>query len=116
MDEVVKKKRISGKNKGSSYERALAKLFRELGFESCTTSRYSSKEMDDKKVDLCGLPINVQCKAVERLGCVHKILDSLPKDDKINVVFHKKNRLGTIVCLTQDDFLMLLKKSGMLPT
>lgn len=106
---------VNGRNKGNAYERSLAKLFRELGFE-CTTSRYSSKELDDKKVDLCGLPINVQAKAVEKLGCMHTVLDSMPKDEKINVVFHKKNRKGTIVAMTQEDFLQLLEKAGFLPT
>lgn len=105
---------VNGRHKGHAFERALAQLFRDLGLK-CTTSRYSSKELDDKKVDLCGLPINVQAKAVEKLGCMHKILDTMPKDDKMNVVFHKKNRKGTIVAMTQDDFLSLLKKAGILP-
>jgi hypothetical protein len=99
---------VNGRNKGNTYERSLAQLFRELGF-TCTTSRYSSKELDDKKVDLCGLPINVQAKAVERLGCMHRVLAEMPVDEKVNVVFHKKNRKGTICCLTEKDFLKIFK-------
>lgn len=104
----------NGRIKGHAFERALAQLFRDLGFK-CTTSRYSSKELDDKKVDLCGLPFNIQAKAVEKLGCVHKVLATMPQDDKPNYVFHKKNRKGTIVCMTQEDFLDLLEKAGLLP-
>ena len=103
MTEAVKKKKVNGKAKGSSYERALAKLFREKGFE-CTTSRFSSREMDDKKVDLCGLPLHIQAKAVEKLGSLHTILAEMPDDEKINTVFHKKNRQGTIVAMTSEDF------------
>jgi len=105
---VSKKKRVNGRTKGHAYERALAKKLREMGFEKCTTSRFSSKEMDDKKVDLCGLPFNIQAKAVEKLGCVHTILDSMPKEEKLNLVFHKKNNKGTIVCMTEKDFLNLV--------
>jgi hypothetical protein len=103
------RRKINSKNKGSSFERKLAKFFRELGFP-CTTSRFSSKEMDDKKVDLCGLPINLQAKAVEKLGCMHTILASMPDDDKINVVFHKKNNKGTVVAMSEDDFLKIFLK------
>src|SRR6476620_4942862 len=104
LEIVPKKKKINARSKGHGYERALVKLFKELGFEGCTTSRLSSKALDDAKVDLYGLPINVQAKAVEKLGCVHAILESMPKDDKLNVVFHKKNNKGTIVAMTQADF------------
>lgn len=103
---------VNGRNKGNSYERSLAQLFRDLGYP-CTTSRYSSKELDDKKVDLHGLPFNIQAKAVERLGCMHKVLSEMPKEDKLNFVFHKKNRKGTIVCMTQEHFLQLLEKAGL---
>ena len=110
MQELVvkKKKKINGRTKGHSYERALVKIFKELGFSTCTTSRLSSKALDDAKVDLFGLPLNVQAKAVEKLGCLHSVLDSMPKDDKINVVFHKKNNKGSIVAMSEKDFLKIL--------
>ncbi len=109
MQEVVKKKKINGRTKGHSYERALVKLFKELGFSACTTSRLSSKALDDAKVDLFGLPINVQAKAVEKMGCLHSVLESMPKDDKVNVVFHKKNNKGSIVAMSDKDFLKIMK-------
>lgn len=109
MEETKSKKRISSRNKGNTYERRLVKIFKELGFEGCTTSRLSSKALDDAKVDLYGLPLNVQAKAVEKLGCIHTILSSMPSDNKINVVFHKKNHKGTVCILTEADFLSILR-------
>jgi hypothetical protein len=36
----------------------------------------------------------------------------MPKDQNYNLVFHKRNRQGTIVCMTLEDFeelIMMLK-------
>ena len=98
------------RNKGHSFERKIAQLFRNLGW-NCTTSRYSSKELDDQKIDLCGTdPFVVQAKAVERLGTLHSVLAEMPEEKgKYNVVFHKLNRKGTIVAMAQDDFIELLE-------
>ena len=98
------------RNKGHSFERKIAQLFRSLGW-NCTTSRYSSKELDDQKIDLCGTdPFVVQAKAVERLGTLHSVLAEMPEEKgKYNVVFHKLNRKGTIVAMAQDDFIELLE-------
>lgn len=108
MEEIVKaKKKINARTKGHSYERDLVKKFKELGLE-CSTSRLSSKALDDAKVDIFGLPINVQAKAVEATKCLHTILESMPKDGKMNVVFHKKNRRDTVVAMHEKDFMQLL--------
>lgn len=101
---------INSKTKGSNYERKLAKEFRDFGFEDCKTSRFESKMLDDAGVDLTNTGIfNVQAKAVERLGAYHKILDSMPKDNNYNVIFHKRNRLGEVVVMTKEDFYDILQ-------
>lgn len=114
-------KTINARAKGHSYELSVAKLFREeLGYSSCVSSRSESKRLDALKVDLCyTAPFFIQCKAVEKLGCVHDILSSMPKTKsnsekhlkgyKYNVVFHKKNRKGSIVCMSMDDFIDIVK-------
>lgn len=101
----------SNRDKGHRFEREIAKKFRELGF-NCTTSRYSSKEKDDAKIDLCGTePFNVQLKAVERLGSYHKVLASLPQENGLyRLLMHKKSREGTIVAMELETFLELLQK------
>lgn len=101
---------INSKTKGSAYERKLAKEFRDFGFEDCKTSRFESKMLDDAGVDLTNTGIfNVQAKAVEKLGTYHKILDSMPKDNNYNVIFHKRNRLGEVVVMTKEDFYDILQ-------
>lgn len=107
------------KNKGSAYERKLAKEFREFGFEDCKTSRFESKMLDDAGVDLTNTGVfSVQAKAVERLSpSYHDILDSMPKDDKYNLIFHKRNRKGEVVVMTKEDFydiMQMLTKSGII--
>jgi hypothetical protein len=99
------------RNKGHAFERELAQLWRELGYSKCKTSRYESKALDDMKVDLTNThPFYVQAKNVENLGSAHKVLASMPNEkEKINIVFHKKIRQGTIVSMMQDDFINLLQ-------
>lgn len=101
----------NGRNKGNSYERKLAKEFRDLGFLDCKTSRYESKMLDDLKVDLTNTGFfNVQAKSVERLSpTYHEILESMPKDTNYNVIFHKRNRKGEVVVMTKDDFYELVE-------
>lgn len=99
---------INSRKKGNSYELAVIKKFKESGWEDACSSRSESKKADDSGVDICFLPINVQCKAVEKLGSLHNIISSMPKD-KPNVVFHKKNRQGTIVAVEEEFFFTLLE-------
>lgn len=109
--------KINARQKGHAYERKIAELFRSLGYEGCLTSRLESKRQDDLGIDLCGTANwQVQCKAVEKLGCYHDILARMPqKKGKFNVVFHKKNRKGSVVAMAEEDFVeivQLLLKSG----
>jgi hypothetical protein len=104
---------IKAKAKGNNYELQIRDFFIKNGWDKAVTSRLESKSKDDAGIDLCYTdPFNVQCKAVESLGSVHKILDKMPKDQNYNLVFHKRNRQGTIVCMTLEDFeelIMMLK-------
>lgn len=57
------KRRINSKRKGNSYERLIARLFREVfGFSFCKTSRQASRLLDDCGIDLSGIPFNVSLK------------------------------------------------------
>ena len=60
----VKKKKSGGygRRKGHSLERDLVLVFKSLGFEHCKTSRNASILLDSSKVDLWGIPLNVQAK------------------------------------------------------
>lgn len=111
------KKRINSRTKGHAFERKLAKLFVELGWVRCKTSRSESRNRDDEKVDLCyTAPFNIQAKSVENLGSIHKVLAVMPvEEENMNLVWHKKNNQGSIVAMSEKDFLHILSlliKSG----
>ena len=74
--------------KGHSYEREIVKEMRGLGYD-CDTSRYANRKLDDAKVDIAGLPFNIQCKAYKKQPSFRPILDEMPQEEKINTVFHK---------------------------
>lgn len=89
---------------------AIVSFFRELGYE-CSTSRYSSRELDDKKVDIFGVdPFLVQTKAVEKMKkSYHDTIEELPDEKgKYRILIHKKNRRGSIVAMELDTFKELL--------
>lgn len=101
---------INSRNKGFSYERQVAKEFRDFGFDT-KTSRYANRELDDLKVDLVNTGLfNVQLKHVERLSpSYHEILKSMPTDNNYNVIFHKRNHKGEVVVMTKEDFYDILQ-------
>lgn len=62
-------KRINSKRKGNTYERLIAKTFRDVfGLPHCKTSRQMSRIMDDCGIDLCGIPFNVSLKCGYKKG------------------------------------------------
>lgn len=100
----------SARQKGHGYELKIKNEMIEMGFTKCETSRYESKKLDDAKVDLTNTaPLSIQCKAVENLGSAHSTLKTMPKDDNINLVFHKKNHKGEVVSMMKEDFYKILK-------
>lgn len=101
---------INSRKKGHTYELDIRDMFRRMGWERAVSSRAESKSKDDQKVDLCFTdPFNCQMKAVEKLGSLHDILESMPKDENYNLVFHKRNHKGTVVSMKLEDFQELLQ-------
>jgi hypothetical protein len=103
---------------GHNYERKIVKELKELGFALAATTRATSKIMDDAKIDINGIPYNIQCKAVRTGLNVFTVLDDMdeciPKmvpdrDVYINVVFHKKE-IDEVVVLRKHDWYLILKK------
>lgn len=59
---IPKKKKVNGRTKGHTWERDLVLIFKSLGFQHCKTTRYANRMLDDCKVDLSGIPLNIQAK------------------------------------------------------
>lgn len=68
MTEEKKNYGKTNKRKGSNAERFYAKIFREIGYEFCKTSREASKLHDNAGIDLMFLPFNVQVKAGKQVA------------------------------------------------
>lgn len=103
--------KINSRAKGNTYELRIAKLFQELGWGNCVSSRSESKRTDDLGIDLCyTTPFAIQAKAWERAPSYHEVLSSMPQKKGIfNVLFHKKNRKGSIVAMSEADFIEIVK-------
>jgi hypothetical protein len=100
------------RRKGHNYERTIVKFFKDLGYADAKTSRLGSRLLDSAKVDICDIPFNVQCKAVEANIDYSKLTGEIEGEitklipGRINLpimIFHKKNR-NTNVVMTLDEF------------
>jgi hypothetical protein len=103
---------------GHNYERKIVKELRDLGFTKATTTRASSRVMDDAKIDINGITYNIQCKAVRTglnvftvLGDMETAIPKLVPEREIyvNLVFHKKEG-DEVVVLRKEDWYLILKK------
>lgn len=120
----------TNRTKGHQAERDYAKIFRNLGFSQCVTSRYGSRKHDDAGIDLINLPFNVQIKAGKQRGMnVSKVLYEMHKKitamfskssekAKLLIVIHRKevgrgrkrNDFDDIVCMSFEDFKKIIKQ------
>lgn len=126
MEEKPEKKSNGKANrvKGHTYERNLAKFFRDIGYSFCKTSRQASRLLDDSKVDLAFIPFNVQAKSVKAPINYKKVFTEMeealkknfPPEDLQNIhpkmIFHKRGRLkyDSLVIMEEKEFMDLLKK------
>jgi hypothetical protein len=111
-----------GKNnrlKGHNFERQIAKEFRELGFPLAKTSRHASKLLDDCKVDIYGIPVNVQAKNVKTSIKYQEIFDSMISlltkhmPDRLMypmAIFHKRQGDGEYVVIRKSDFYDMVRR------
>lgn len=112
---------------GGNWERALAQLFRDIGFKDIITTRQGSRELDALKIDLMNsntskegrFKYNIQAKCVKGHLLYGKVIGELPKEAGFtNVVCHRMTRKvgnrfieeDTFAILYLDDFLELVRK------
>ena len=103
---------------GCSYERQLRLELIALGWDKCQTSRYASKETDDKVVDFTNTePFNFQAKRWKSAPSYHEVLKSMPDDSNYNVIIHKRPNKGEVVVMSKADFyeiIQMLKVNGII--
>lgn len=104
---------VNSKQKGARFERKLASLFREYGYDdSRRTAQYCGNTGDAS--DVVGLPgIHVEAKHQEQMR-LYDWIDQAKRDSKdtgnIPVVFHKKNNAEILVTMQFDSFMKLYKE------
>jgi len=104
--------KINSKQKGARFERSLASLFREYGFEARRTAQYCGNTGDAS--DVVGLPgIHIEAKHQERMQ-LYDWMDQAKRDSKgsnnFPVVFHKKNNAEILVTMRFEDWMKIYKE------
>ena len=100
---------VNSRQKGARFERQLAKLLKEHGYECRRGQQYCGANGDADVVGLEG--IHIEAKAVERLN-IHEAMNQAINDARegeLPAVFHKKNRQKILVTMTLEDWLKLYK-------
>lgn len=105
---------VNSKQKGARFERLLASMFREHGYEARRTAQYCGNTGDAS--DVVGLPgIHIEAKHQERMQ-LYDWMDQAKRDSagtgNVPVVFHKKNNAEVLVTMQFETFMELYKKAG----
>ena len=105
---------LNSKAKGARFERKLAGLFREYGYEARRTAQYCGNTGDAS--DVVGLPgIHVEAKHAEAMR-LYDWIDQAKRDAAANgkgnlpAVFHKKNFGEILVTMRLDDWFNLYRE------
>lgn len=104
---------VNSKQKGARFERLLASMFREHGFDDARrTAQYCGNTGDAS--DVVGLPgIHIEAKHQEQMR-LYDWMDQAKRDskgtDNLPVVFHKKNNAEILVTMRLEDWMELYKE------
>lgn len=112
--EKKKKKRIRSKDKGARFERQLAGIFRDYGFDARRTAQYCGNTGDAS--DVVGLPgLHIEAKHQEKMY-LYDWIDQAKHDAEaggkgdLPAVFHKKNNAEILVTMELDDFMKIYRE------
>ena len=101
---------VNRRNKGASYERHIASLFRAEGYEARRGQQYCGVNGD---ADVIGIPgIHIECKAVERLNLYDAMAQAKrdARENEIPVVIHKKNYCADLVTMEFSEWIKLYRE------
>jgi Holliday junction resolvase len=102
---------VNSKQKGARFERSLASLLRNYGYEARRTAQYCGNTGDAS--DVVGLPgIHIEAKHQERMN-LYDWMAQAKRDaggKKLPAVFHKKNNAEILVTMELDDWMNLYRE------
>lgn len=97
------------KTKGATFERKLAGIFRDYGYEARRTAQYCGNTGDAS--DVVGLPnIHIEAKAQEKMRLyewMEQAVNDSQKSGNMPAVFHKQNRKDILVTMRLDDWMQI---------
>jgi len=95
------------KEKGARFERELASLLRQRGFNARRGQQFSGANGDPDVVGLDG--VHIEAKHCEQMRLYDWMNQSIrdAKVDEIPVVMHRQNYKGVLVTMLFDDFINL---------
>ena len=101
---------VNSRNKGASYERHVAGLFKAEGYDARRGQQFCGINGD---ADVIGIPgIHIECKAVERLNLYDAIAQAKRdvRQNELPVVIHKKNYCADLVTMEFEDWIKLYRE------
>jgi Holliday junction resolvase len=102
---------INSKQKGARFERQLASILREYGYDCRRGQQYSGANGD---ADVVGLPhIHIEAKHQERMNLYEWVAQAKRDSagsDKLPAVFHKKNNAEILVTMTLEDWMNIYRE------
>jgi hypothetical protein len=109
---VASRSKINSKQKGARFERHLASLFREYGYDARRTAQYCGNTGDAS--DVVGLPgLHVEAKHQNTMR-LYEWMSQAKRDSegtgRLPAVFHKKDYGEILVTMTLDDFMNLYRE------
>lgn len=110
---------INSREKGKRFERKLAALFREYGYDAHRTAQYCGNTGD--AADVVGLPgIHVEAKSQERIQIydwMAQAVNDSRSTGNLPAVFFKKNNCEILVAMRMSDWFELFREwdAGNLP-
>ena len=102
------------KEKGKRFERHVAGLFRDYGYNAYRTAQYKGNTGDAGDVE--GIPhIHIECKHQERMNLYDWMEQSIADaeaegKDSLPVVIHKANNRPVLVTMRFEDWIRLLNE------
>lgn len=99
-------KKINSRDKGARFERKVAELLREHGYEAERGCQHSGgKDSPDVKHNMKG--VHIEAKAVEKLNLWNALAQSERDagEDEVPIVVFKRNRSGIYVAMPFEEFI-----------
>ena len=102
---------VNSKRKGARYEREVAAVLKEYGYDARRTAQYCGKS--EESADVVGLPyIHIECKHYANRAFDYDWIDQARRDakERIPIVIHRTDNHDNLVTMRIDDFMKIYRE------